>query len=416
MKPIPAILALAGLLTGSAARSVPVEESIATETLLSTPAATDTMNGATQTAVVATDTTADGLRLNFRGASLDLVLDYFSDAAGFSIVLEAQPRGKVDVWCNQPLTKDEAVNLLNTVLNKNGLAAIRNGRTLKIVNREDAATHDIPVRYGGNPENIPRTDEIVTQIIPARFVEAAQLLKNLQPLISAKTPMSANDTGNAIIITDTQANIRKVAEIVQAIDSSAEDVTVVRVFQLQYADPTELASQLTEVFASESSSSGGQSPMQFGRGARGGGLGGPGGMAGLGGGSSASSSGSQNLRIQKRNRIVAVAEPRTASVIVTASRELMAQVESVVEELDANPAMQQKVHVVRPRNIDPQTALAVLKGIFQKSGTASSLNSASQTSPLDNRSNQQSQSMTSTSATGSNYRTGGTTRTATFGQ
>ena len=70
-----------------------------------------------------------GLRLNFRGAPLEMVLNYLSDAAGFIIVLEAKPEGKVDVWSNQPLTKDEAVDF-EQILNKNNLAAIRNGRTL----------------------------------------------------------------------------------------------------------------------------------------------------------------------------------------------------------------------------------------------------------------------------------------------
>src|SRR5262249_5150179 len=78
-------------------------------------------------------TNADkGLRLNFRGVPLDMVLNYLSDAAGFIIVLDTEVKGKVDVWSNQPLSKEEAVELLNTVLSKNGYAAIRNGRTLKI--------------------------------------------------------------------------------------------------------------------------------------------------------------------------------------------------------------------------------------------------------------------------------------------
>src|SRR5437867_1162686 len=71
-----------------------------------------------------------GLRLNFRGAPLNLVLDYLSDAAGFVINKEADVRGTVDVWSKEPLSKDEAVDLLNSVLKKNGCAVTRNGRIL----------------------------------------------------------------------------------------------------------------------------------------------------------------------------------------------------------------------------------------------------------------------------------------------
>src|SRR5437763_3989514 len=84
------------------------------------------------------------LRLNFRGVPLEMVLNYLSDAAGFIIVLETKLEGKVDVWSNQPMSKEEAVNLLNSILKKNGYAAIRNGRTLTIVKQDEAKTRDIP--------------------------------------------------------------------------------------------------------------------------------------------------------------------------------------------------------------------------------------------------------------------------------
>ncbi|HUR47404.1 MAG TPA: hypothetical protein VMZ27_16090, partial [Candidatus Saccharimonadales bacterium] len=123
-----------------------------------------------------------GLRLNFRGAPLEMVLNYLSDAAGFIIVLEAKPEGKVDVWSNQPLTKEEAVELLNSILNKNNLAAIRNGRTLTIVSREDAKKRDIPVKKGADTDKIPKSEEMVTQVIPVKHANVTSLTANLQTL------------------------------------------------------------------------------------------------------------------------------------------------------------------------------------------------------------------------------------------
>ena len=66
--------------------------------------------------------------------------------------------------------------MLNSVLNKNGYAAIRDGRKLTIVDKNDAKTRNIPVKTGNDPDAIPDNDEIVTQIIPIRFVEARQLV------------------------------------------------------------------------------------------------------------------------------------------------------------------------------------------------------------------------------------------------
>src|SRR6266513_1794572 len=130
-----------------------------------------------------------GLRLNFRGVPLDMVLNYLSDAAGFIINIKpgTDVKGKtVDVWSNQPLTKDEAVDLLDTVLNQNGYAAVRKGRTLTIMGRKDAKQDIIPVVSSiptNGPASMPSGDEMVTQIVPIRYANATQMTKDLQPLL-----------------------------------------------------------------------------------------------------------------------------------------------------------------------------------------------------------------------------------------
>src|SRR5438046_10117375 len=60
-----------------------------------------------------------GIRLNFSNAPLSEVLKYLSDAAGFHILMNAPARGTVTVISSQPMTKDEAVVVLNAELNKN---------------------------------------------------------------------------------------------------------------------------------------------------------------------------------------------------------------------------------------------------------------------------------------------------------
>ena len=95
------------------------------------------------------------LRLNFRNAPLEMVLNYLSDAAGFIIVLDTHVNGNVTIVSTHPVSQDEAVDLLNTELNQNSYAAIRDGRTLTIVDKSDAKTRNIPVKTGNNPGSIP---------------------------------------------------------------------------------------------------------------------------------------------------------------------------------------------------------------------------------------------------------------------
>src|SRR5437867_13422070 len=119
--------------------------------------------------------TNNQLRLNFRGVPLEMVLNYLGEATDLivNVVPGTDVKGKVDVWSNQPLTKDEAVDLLNTILNQNKLAAIRNGRVLTIVKRDDAKTRNIPVRKTIEAEDSPKHDEMMTQIMPVQHAKDA---------------------------------------------------------------------------------------------------------------------------------------------------------------------------------------------------------------------------------------------------
>jgi len=425
-----AVLSRPALLTAAEPAAGNADESKAatnlTEQTNQLAAPQETPSAPTPKATVArlpSDNATNLLRMNFRGASLDQVLNYLSEAAGFIINLKpgVSVRGKVDVWSNDPLTREEALDLLDTVLVQNKLAAIRNGRTLTIVDRDEAKTQNIPVIQGSDPARIPVSDRIVTQIMPVRFVDVGQLLKDLQPLVSVTTQISANEAGNSLVITDTQSNIRKIAEVIHAIDMGAEDVTVVKVFHLQHADPSETADLLTNLFPDDSRSGGNQTPMQFGgpggffRRMMGGG--GPGGGAfGPGGGGGAAATGGndpQSQRLKKRYRVVAVADPRTSSVVVTASKDLMEQIQGVIAELDPDDANTRSVAVYRLENAEPQEAMQVLQDMFNKTGTQNNNrngNTANQNSAFQIRrttQNQQNNSNSRTTSMTPNSRGGG---------
>jgi type II secretory pathway component GspD/PulD (secretin) len=334
-------------------------------------------------------TNFDELSLNFRNAPLEMVLNYLSDAAGFIIVMDTQVRGNVSVISSHPMNRNEAVDLLNSVLNKNGYAAIRDGRTLTILDKNDAKTRNIPVKTSNNPDSIPNNAEIVTQIIPIRFVEARQLVTDLSSFVSPQATIVANEAGNSIVVTDTQSNIRHLTEIIRAIDNSAEGETEIRVFHLSHASPTDVASELGQIFpTSGTSGSQAQSPFRFGGGGGGAGGGGPAqffarmAAANAGGGTGTS----QNSRIQKQTQVVAVADQRTSSVIVTASKDLMQEIAGMMEQLDVPSDRDQGVYVFQMKNGDPQQALTVLQNMFQSSSTSrSGTSSSSQNSALQQR-------------------------------
>lgn len=108
-----------------------------------------------------------------------------------------------------------------------------------------------------------------------------------------------------------------------------------------------------------------------------------------------------------------MADARTSSVVVTASKDLMDQIDGVIAELDPNPANQKTVAIFPLQNAEPSDALQVLQDIFQKNTSVNNRNTQNQNNTLQNRSTTQSQQMNNNSRTSSN-RGGGNNRTSGF--
>lgn len=334
----------------------------------------------------------DQLRLNFDNVPLDMVLNYLSDAAGFIIVMDTQVHGNVSVISSHPMTRDEAVNLLNSVLNQNGYAAVRNGRTLTIMDKSAAKNSDIPVHIGNNPADIPINDEIVTQIIPVRYVDATQLVSDLSSFVSPSATIVANQAGNSIVITDTQENIHHLVQIIAAIDQSAAGETEIQVFPLKYANPNDVATELGEIFPTGNPTGPGNSPIRFGGFGRGGFFGRM--MA-------AAAANGNNSRAQKQSQVTAVADDRTQSVIVMASKDLMVEIAGMMQSLDMPSPRDQGVYAYHLKNADPQEVAQVLQGMFESNSSRGGAQNSSQqpeTSALMNRESQNAQTVSTTTS------------------
>jgi len=329
----------------------------------------DPQTGKPSTSAIAED---PHLTMNFEGVPLQSVLEYMSEAADLIILGETKVEGKVNILSKQPLNREEAVELLIVVLNENGYAAIRRGeRMLKIVGKDKASIEDLPVRSGANPEDIPKNDLMVTQIIPIRFGNAGQLIENITELLPDYATISANAGSNAIILTDTQQSIHRIAEIVSALDTSISSISEIRVFPLVYADAKQLADVIKGLFQSSSS---GSSRSSSSRGsssgiaemmrARFGGGSSSSRSSGSSGRSSRSGGSGSSAALAAASRVVAISEERTNSLVVSAPSDVIPTIEQLVKEMDRTIEDVTEIQVFKLQNADAYEMADVLTSLF----------------------------------------------------
>jgi general secretion pathway protein D len=210
------------------------------------------------------------VKLNFQDAPLQTVLEYLSETAGLTVVSD-EPiiDGRMTVISRQPIPLTQAVSLINSILKERSLTTILTGNVLKVVTLEKAKQENTPVLSGRNPEAVVASDDIVTYVIPVKYVTARALRDNLQTLVPEHAVLQANEDGNALIITDTMANIKRLMKIVVALDTHMASVTEIRVFRLNNADARSAADMINTMF--EENQQGGGRGGRTGRGGTGGG-------------------------------------------------------------------------------------------------------------------------------------------------
>ena len=267
----------------------------------------------------------NGLRLNIHNAPLNLVLDYLSDAAGFVINKETEVRGTVDLQ-GKDLTKDEAVELLNSALKKNGCAVVRNGRILTIVAQDTAKISDTPIEVGNNAEEVVKGGEVVTQIIPVKYASVTQLVPNLELLLPTTATCTANESANTIILVATRTDIKRMLRIITALDTSIASVSSIKVIPLKYADAKDTATLITALFPAQAGNQGG-------------------------GGAAAA-------------KVVAVGDDRSNSLVISAPADLVATVETMVKEIDQEVTDVTELRVFRLKNADPAETADQLATLF----------------------------------------------------
>lgn len=331
---------------------------------------------------------AETIAFNFRGAPLETVLNYMSEAAGFIIVLETPVRGTVDMFSAQPVSREEAVQLLSFALNKNGYASVVQGRTIVISSKDDAKKKNLPIRTGNDPDEIPNTAEMVIQIIPLRHLDATTAARDLGSLLPGTSSITPNADSNSLLVTDTNINLKQVVTLVNALDTSSDAISTTKIFKLKNADPYEMAALLTNLYSTTQNQAGRNGATgQFGVGGRGG-LAGFGGAAGLaaafggggfgaaggnvggrgGNGGGRGGNGGRGATTSGRTvPVVAVADPRTLSVIVTAAKDQMPDIESMVTQLDSASGRKQEAFIYTMENANVKQVETILKNLFPSS-------------------------------------------------
>ena len=213
------------------------------------PSASRAVAGTETPAPPAVRPAAGQLVLNFDNADVEIVIQAAAEIVGFNYVLAPTARGrKVTVQTIGKIANNDVFNVLLTILDVNGLAAVKSGNLYRIIPKEGAPQSSIRTVVGREADPSRSGDEVLTQLIPLQYISATDAVNLLRPFVPQQGGISAHRETNLLIITDTAANIRRVLDIVKLVDVEVA-VDELQIMPLRHSDAQELAQLLNQMFS-----------------------------------------------------------------------------------------------------------------------------------------------------------------------
>ena len=306
------------------------------------------------------------LVLNFDNADVEVVIQAAAEIVGFNYVLAPAARGrKVTVQTVGKVSSDEVFPVLLTILDVNGLAAVRSGNLYRIILRENAPQTSVKTIVGREVSAGLPADEVVTQVVPLQFIGAQDAIALLRPFVPAQGALAAHRETNLLIVTDSAANVRRLLEVLNLVDVEVA-LSELQIITLKHADAQELAQLLAQLFASGRVAAAPGAPAS------------PGPLAPPPAGASPPP---PVAGVLAGDRPLIVPERRSNSLVVHARKQDMETIRRLIEKLDVDLYGGQRVFIYFAENTKARDLATTLDAIYGRGDRGPAITGSQQYPP-----------------------------------
>jgi general secretion pathway protein D len=181
----------------------------------------------------------DYITLNFSNVDISALVKVMSEYTRKNFVLDDKVTGKVTLMTPTKVSPEEAYQIFLSALEIKGFTAVEDGKITRIVPTSMARQSGLKVIR----DNDMQGQGYVTKVIHLNYVSNPQdVVRTLTPLISRDGSILAYPETNSIIVTDSVFAIRKIEQLVQAMDiPTPTGKGKINVVYLKYASAEDIA-------------------------------------------------------------------------------------------------------------------------------------------------------------------------------
>jgi len=279
------------------------------------------------------------ISIDFNDVDIEVFIKFISELTGRNFIIDRRVKGNITVISPTKISVDEAYKVFESVLEVHGYATVDAGEVTKIIPSPYARTMSIETLLKKEADS--PSDKIVTQLIHLNYADPNEVKQLCAPLVSKSSVVLAYSPTNMLIITDVYSNIKRLIQIIDAIDVTGIGQSI-SVIPIEYADSEEMVRIVDSVFnASVQPSRKGQKDVTL------------------------------------------VSDKRTNTIIVVASETGTERVRKLVQMLDKEmPKGSEKIHVYYLENAKAEELATVLQEFPTKNTSAGDAGKGKQLAPV----------------------------------
>jgi len=193
----------------------------------------------------------DEVSFNFDDADVFSVIQtIFGDVLRVNYIVDPNVKGRVTFRSVAPVAKENVLPLMEVILRLNNIAIVEEGGLYRIIPMGDIPKEPAPVGIGRESETVKITGKALLQVVPVKYIPSSELVRLLTPFLSKNAAIVDVPKTNYIIIVDTDANVKRLLQLVEIFDSEQlKQVTPqVFVYPVQNSKAKDVANMLQQIF------------------------------------------------------------------------------------------------------------------------------------------------------------------------
>jgi general secretion pathway protein D len=187
-----------------------------------------------------------GYTYNWPGVDVNQVLSVYADLVGRTLLRAQVPQASIMLKTQSPLTKTEAIEALQAVLALNGITVINIGdKFVKVLSPQDAGASG--AEFNDVPANqLPDLGTYVTHIVQLKYLKPSAVVPVITPLAKLKDLIPLDDNG-ILVMRDYAENVKRMLEMIAKVDVSVPAEYISEVIPIRYAQADDIASALNSL-------------------------------------------------------------------------------------------------------------------------------------------------------------------------